>query len=143
MTVSLPKITLFNPIVLPDNRRVTMELVVENLPQLPGFASNVINFYDAPPPSPGPGAGPNSQDDPADKFPNVVLSINNSAGQEVASLLIVEHKEPQTSLTLHLRTPPDQNEQYTARAEMSLKKETIEVVEVPFTLNPMPAADQP
>ena len=144
MTAGSPKITLLNPIVLPDKRRVTMELMVENLPGLAGAASNVINFFDAPPPSPRLGSPPRNNNlddaDAADKYPNVILSIIDSGGQEVASLLIVEHKEPHTSLTLHLRAP-DLTEQYIARAEMSLKGDMLEVIEVPFVLNPTSVTD--
>jgi hypothetical protein len=130
-----PKISLLNPIVLPDNRRVTMEMIVDNLP---GGAANVISFFDTPPPSAAFGPGATGSDASHD-YPNVVLSILDSDGREVASLLIVEHREPHTSLTLHLRAP-NPTGRYTARAAMTLHDETLEVVDVPFTLNPPPPA---
>lgn len=130
-----PKISLLNPIVLPDNRRVTMEMVVENLPGIPHGASNMISFFDTPPASTafGPVCGNPAAGAAEGPYPNVVLSILDSRQREVASLLIVEHKEPHTSLTLHLRAP-DLQENYIARAEMTLDDEILEVVDVPFTL---------
>jgi hypothetical protein len=61
------------------------------------------------------------------------LSILNRSRQQVANLLIVEHKEKQTALTLHLPSP-DIQEQYLARAEMIYNDKTLDVVEVPFIL---------
>ena len=135
-----PKITSLKPVVLPDNRRVTMELVVDNLPSVGGKPFG-INLYDTPPASrlpltedefsdakPDPPSGRHEN-----QYPDIELSIFNCDQQEVASLLIVEHKEPFTSLTLHLRSP-QANERYTARAEMTYNDETLEIVEVPFTL---------
>ncbi|GAB4460890.1 MAG: hypothetical protein Kow0031_40270 [Anaerolineae bacterium] len=141
MPTMKPKISLLNPVVLPDNRRVTMEMIVDNLPGLSGGAANVISFFDTPPPSAafGAGASGTAAQEPQPDYPNVVLSILDGGGHEVASLLIVEHREPRTSLTLHLRAP-NPAEQYTARAEMSLNDEILEVVDVPFTLNPPPPA---
>jgi hypothetical protein len=141
-TTTPPKISLLNPIVLPDNRRVTMEMVVENLPGLSGGASNMVSFFDTPPESAafGPSCGTPSAGAAEGPYPNVVLSILNGEGREVASLLIVEHKEARTALTLHLRAPNPQ-ENYTARAEMTLDDEVLEVIDVPFTLNPPSATD--
>lgn len=137
---SPPKISLLNPIVLPDNRRVTMEMVVENLPGVGNGASNMISFFDTPPESASFGSVCGSGNADAGPYPNVVLSILDAAGREVASLLIVEHREARTALTLHLRAPNPQ-ENYTARAEMTLNDEVLEVVDVPFSLNPPPSAD--
>lgn len=126
MTNTLPKITSFNPIVLPDRRRVTLDMVVENLPTMfSNVAFTMPELGSTPPPKVEPGA--------PSPYPNIVLSILNSQRQEVASMLIVEHKEPHTALTLHLRVP-NQNEQYTARAEMTYQNDTLDVVEVPFML---------
>jgi hypothetical protein len=125
-----PKIISLKPIVLADNRRVILEMVVEGLanpapnnmllmPDLPGEPT-------ATPPKPDP--------DAPSPYPNVELSILNSRRQQVTSLFIVEHKESHTDLTLHLSQPKPQ-EQYTARAEMSYNEETIDVLEVPFRVN--------
>ncbi len=126
MTEKLPRIATFRPVVLPDRRRVTMEMVVDNLPTV--FANVSFSFPDM---SPSPPEKPDP--DAPSPYPDVVLSILNSQRREVASLLIVEHKEPHTSLTLHLRAPND-SEQYIARAEMTYQNNTLDVVEVPFTL---------
>jgi hypothetical protein len=67
------------------------------------------------------------------EFPDIELSIFNSDQQEVASLLIIEHKESFTALTLHLRSPQADG-RYTARAKMTHDNKTLEIVEVPFTL---------
>ena len=126
MTQKKPKIASLQPVVLPDQRRVTLELAVEHLPTL---FSNVTFMVDTPPAQP---AKPNP--DAPSPYPNLELSILDSQRQEVASLFIIEHREPFTSLTLHLRTAQPAG-QYTARAEMTYMDEIIDVVETPFTLN--------
>jgi hypothetical protein len=130
MTQTKPAIASLQPVVLPDNRRVTLEMVVENLPALfANLAFTMPDMLDAPPakPSKPPADAPSP-------YPNVELSILNSRRQQVANLFIVEHKERFTSLTMHLREP-DMHEQYTARAEMTYQDQIIDVVEVPFTLH--------
>ena len=129
MTQQKPTIASLQPIVLPDKRRVTMELVVENLPTL--FANVAFSMPDMlgqPAPKP-----PRPADTPS-PYPNLELSILNSRRQQIATLFIVEHKERVTSLTMHLRQP-EVHEQYTARAEMTYMDEIIDVVETPFTLH--------
>jgi hypothetical protein len=106
------------------------DMVVENLPN----ASTNITFMmpdlagDRLPTAPNPGAAPTSP------YPNIELSILNSQRQAVATTFIVEHKEEHTTLTLHLRVP-DFQEHYIARAEMTYEDQTLQVVEIPFTLN--------
>jgi hypothetical protein len=123
-----PTIASLQPVVLPDNRRVTMELVVENLPDT--FAN--IMFM------------PDKFDQPLDKptrpdpntpspYPNLELSILDGHRQQIATLFIVEHKEQHLSQTMHLREP-DAQEQYIARAEMIYQDEIIDVIETPFGL---------
>lgn len=144
MTQNLPKITALNPVVLPDNRRVIMEMVIENLPNAGAGSSCAVNFFDAPPAPEGtfelntpPAGGGNGNTPPApSEYPDVELSILNGRRQEVAGLLIVEHKEAVTSLTLHLRAAPNPAETYTARAQMTLNQQSIATVETPFELNP-------
>ena len=130
MTNKQPKIALLKPIVLADNRRVILEMVVE------GLANPTPNNMLVMPDLPGEtGAGPPKPDpDAPSPYPNVELSILNSRRQQVASLFIVEHKESHTDLPLHLPQPEPQ-EQYTARAEMTYNEETIDIVESPFRLN--------
>ena len=124
----IPKITHFQPVVLKGSRRVTLQMTVENLVTtnsnillMPDFTDEMATL----PAKPDPNA--------ASPYPNIELSILNQKRQQVALLYIVEHKEPDTALTLHLRSP-NPNEQYTARAEMTHNDETLDVVEVAFTL---------
>lgn len=131
MTEQHPKITQLNPIVMPDKRRVMLEMVVDNLPTVfSNVAFTMPDMLDQPPTAP-----PKPDPDAPSPYPDIVLSISNSQGREVASLLIVEHKEQFTSLTLHLRRPADPAEQYTAKAEMIYQGKVLDAVDVPFTLN--------
>lgn len=127
MTQNKPRIVSLQPIVLGDNRRVTMELVVENLPTV--FANVAFTMPDTPPTKP-----PKPADDVPSPYPNLELSILNRRRQQVASLFIVEHKEEFTALTMHLRQP-DPQEDYTARAEMTYQDKILDVVETSFRLH--------
>ena len=131
MSNKQPKIISFKPIVLEDNRRVILAMVVEGLAT--PASNNMLLMPDLPgePPSAGP---PKQDPDAPSPYPNVELSILNSRRQQLASLFIVEHKEKHTDLTLHLPHPEPQ-EQYTARAEMTYNEEIIDVIEAPFELN--------
>jgi hypothetical protein len=104
------------------------ELVVDDLPNLFSNVSLTMPGFTAPE---GPAAPAANTPSP---YPNIELSILNSQRHEVAAVFIMEHKEKYTSLTLHLRSP-DLNEQYIARAEMTYQDKTLDVVEVPFTLD--------
>ena len=129
MTDKKPSITSLYPVVFGDNRRVIIEMVVEDLPATVSNIMFMPDLADTPP------AKPSKPDpDAPSPYPNVVLSILNSRRQQIVDILIVEHKEKHTSLTLHLPAS-DITEQYTARAEMTFNDETLDVVEVPFTLN--------
>lgn len=130
MSTNKPRIASLNPIVLEDNRRVTLELVVEDLPVT--FANvNLMmpDLLDVPPARP-----PKPDANTPSPYPNLELSILNSRRQQIASLFIVEHREQFTTLTIHLRVP-DPQEQYTARAEMIYQDEMIDELETPFTLH--------
>ncbi|MFC1976551.1 hypothetical protein ACFLXQ_09145 [Chloroflexota bacterium] len=131
-----PKITSLHPIVLADNRRVTFEMVVDNLPAM---SSNV--FFTMPDIPDTPPTPPKPDPDAPSPYPNIELSILNNQRQQVASLFIVEHKEKHTSLTLHL-SAPDPQEQYTARAEITHQDQTLDVVEMPFNLNLTGSTDE-
>ena len=125
-----PTIASLQAVVLADNRRVTLEMVVENLPTT--FANVAFSMPDMlDPPAVRP---PKPAADTPSPYPNIELSILNSRRQQVASLFIVEHKEKFTSLTLHLSSP-DVQEHYTARAEMTYLAEVIDIVETPFSLH--------
>jgi hypothetical protein len=151
------------PQPFPDLRRVSLNLRVSGLPTYGyGPGSNLINFFDMPqseeraqeekpvespatanvdlfPEAPSSnelpvGKGPMLGDDrPASPYPDLTLSILDQHGNEVATTFIIEHKEPELDFTLHLRTF-DPGATYVARAEMTLKDEVIQVVQVPFEL---------
>jgi len=129
MIQNKPRIVSLQPIVLGDNRRVTMELVVENLPAV--FANVAFTMPDML--DPAPAGPPKPAADVPSPYPNLELSILNRHRQQVASLFIVEHKEEFTALTMHLRQP-DLQEDYTARAEMTYQDEVLDVVETSFRL---------
>ena len=115
--------------VLQDNRRVTLELVVDNLPTIvPNVMFTMPDLADASPTPAKPDPSAPSPD------PNIELSILNRQRQPVASLFIVEHKEDRTALTLHIPAP-DLQEPYTARAEMTHQDQLLDVIETPFTLD--------
>jgi hypothetical protein len=131
MTKQQPRIVSLNPIVFDDNRRVTLEMVVEGLPDLFANVSLMMpEFMDKPPMRPAKAAA-----NTPSPYPNIELSILNGRREQIKSLLIVEHKEQFTALTMHLPFP-DLQEQYTARAEMSYQEEIVDVVEAPFALHP-------
>lgn len=118
-----PTITQLKPIVHSDKRRISMDMHVDNLPSAAGGITLTM---------PGDDPKPPASEVP---YPDITLSILDDTGQVVATLFIVEHKEAHTSLTLHLRAEPDFNITYTARAEMTYQQDTLQTVEVPFTLN--------
>lgn len=136
MTAKIPRIASFKPIVLEGQSRVSLEMVVENLPTT---AANVMlmmpDTLNEGPPGP-----PKSDPDAPTPYPNIELSILNSRRRQIASLFIVEYKETHTALTLHIPAP-DLTEQYIARAEMSHNGQVLDVVEVPFSLDRGEAAD--
>ncbi len=129
MSDNTPKIASLQPIVHDDNRRISMQMTVSNLPT---SFSNIMLMPDLM--TEGSGPPPKPDKDAPSPYPNIELSILNSQRQQIASLYIVEHKEPETGLTLHLTTP-DPAEQYTARAEMTYDEKIIDVVEVVFRLH--------
>jgi hypothetical protein len=128
MTDTKPQIASLQPTVLPDNRRITFEIVVTNLPPMINAFFTMPDTDDATSPSTDPDS------DKPSPYPNVELSVLNSRRQQIASLFIVEHKEEQVALTLHI-PDSDPHAQYIARAEMVYQDETIDVIETPFTLN--------
>jgi hypothetical protein len=131
MTAKKPRFASLKPIVLADNRRVTLELVVEDLPTtFANIAFTMPDTLDSASTRP-----PKPAADALSPYPNVELSVLNGRRHQIASLFIVEHKEEFTALTLHLPAP-DPQEHYSARAEMTYQDEIIDVAETSFTLNP-------
>jgi hypothetical protein len=131
MALKIPRITALQPLVLDDNHRVMMELVVEDLPTPPNVMLTLPDAVPSPPPK--------SDPDAPSPYPDIELSILDSRRQQVRSLLIIEHKERATNLTLHIPAP-DPTEQYTARAAMTHQHQIVQVVEIPFRLHPMDSA---
>ena len=66
-------------------------------------------------------------------YPNVELSILDPDGNQVAQLFIVEHKEAQVSMTMHLRQPRV-GEVYTAKADMIHARTLLQTLTTPFEL---------
>lgn len=132
MAHNTPKIASLNPIVMPDNRRIMFELVVEGLPNL--FSNVDLMMPDLSPNRPA-SPPPKPDADTPSPYPNIELTVLNAKKQQLATLFIVEHKEAHTSLTLHLRMAPDIEQDYTARAEMVYQGQTLDVIEIPFRLH--------
>ncbi len=65
--------------------------------------------------------------------PNVRLSCLDSAGNEVAEMLLVEWRDPYISLTLHLRQGVPEA-QYTLLAEIARDEQLLDGQEYPFQL---------
>ena len=128
MTDSKPQIKSLQPTVLPDNRRVTFNIVVTNLPPM------INAFFTMPDTGEGVASSPAQNPDEPSPYPNIELSVLNSQRQQIASLYIIEYKEEHTALTLHIPAS-DTQAQYIARAEMTYQDEIIDVIEIPFTLN--------
>ena len=133
MSEQKPRIVSLRPVVLKDNRRVTLELIVDNLPDT---TANVNFFMPDMAPDRPPQPSPHADPDTPSPYPDVELSILNPDGQKAASLFIVEHKEKHSALTLHLPAP-DLAGQYKARAEIIYQDEPLDIVETPFRLGPM------
>jgi hypothetical protein len=129
VTTRIPRITSLKPVVLPDLKRVMMEMIVEDLPPVTSTIALEL---------PGPANSARSSVSSLPPYPNIELSVLNSQGQTVATTLIVEHQEAYTNLTLHLRRP-DIKEKYTARAELTYQDETLQLIEAPFTLDQTPS----
>ena len=56
--------------------------------------------------------------------PNLTLTLADPDGALVASMLLVEIRDPYQSVTLHLRQPPRPGERYTLEAEL-IRDETV------------------
>jgi hypothetical protein len=71
---------------------------------------------------------------PFSTYPNLTLSLLDPDGATVATLFIVEAREPYQSLTLHLRQPPRPGEQYRLDIELSRDTHTLDARLIPFSL---------
>lgn len=135
MTNSVPQFVSLTPVVL-NPERVSLYLKTTNFPG----KSNVSLDFDL-----GDGVAQQNLanqelEDPEamlrnSPYPNVELSILDDEHNEVAQVIIVEHKEENISLTLHIRHPqPDKT--YIARADMIHNQQLIQTLTVPFKLQP-------
>ncbi len=67
-------------------------------------------------------------------YPNVALTITNPDGGVVATMFMVEIREPYQSLTLHLRQPPRAGERYALEIELSRDEAVLDTRSVGFDL---------
>lgn len=131
----MPEITLqlvsLKPIVL-DYNRVVLTL------RTAGFASapNVVLNFNAPADEPEALNFSRSES----PYPNVELALLDEDGRQVSQITVIEHRQAELSLTLHLRHPQP-GHLYTARAEMKHHHNTLHALNVPFILE-IPPADQ-
>ena len=142
MTNPMPQLVSLTPIVLtPD--RVLLNLETTNFVK----SSNLFLDFDQMEDTPNPEPEDAPRLDPTEEqsrlaiedaiqnspYPNVELLILDPDGHEVAQLFIVEHKEEQISMTMHLRRPR-LGETYTARAEMTHARKRLQTLDTPFQL---------
>lgn len=143
----VPQFETVTPTVL-DARRVSIHLKTINLPEQHGIGC-MVNFNDAnnlpkislsvePPPAPTTPAPPPEapEDMPAfeqSKFPVVEVNLVDANQQSVAHAMIIEHRDPELDITLHIREPQI-GSVYTAYAEMIYQQKLVQVVEAPFVL---------
>lgn len=119
------------PVVL-DYNRVVLSL------QTAGFASAPNVAFDFTPPADEPDPfGFSRSESP---YPNVDLTLLDEHGQQVSQITVIEHRQAELSLTLHLRHPQP-GHLYTARAEMKRRQDILHAINVPFILE-FPPEDQ-
>jgi hypothetical protein len=71
---------------------------------------------------------------PFSTYPNLELTLLNPAGKPVATMFIIEAREPYQSLTLHLRQPPEAGEQYRLQIELSRDGDMLDKRQLDFEL---------
>jgi hypothetical protein len=67
-------------------------------------------------------------------FPHLAFSAADPDGQIVATMFMVEIREPYQSVTLHLRQPPRPGERYTLEIELSRDEALLDARTVEFEL---------
>jgi len=141
---NVPQFETVTPTVL-DARRVSIHIKTANLPAQRGIGC-MVNFNDAnnlprialnsnTPTAPIP-----AKEAPADmaafeqsQFPVVEVNLMDANRQSVAHAMIIEHRDPEVDITLHIREP-QVGSIYTAYAEMIYRQKLVQVVEAPFIL---------
>lgn len=122
---NLPTITTLTPLLVAGKNQVAMDMRVENLPDItPNVTLTVPNqdtSLEVPPLS----------SEFLSPYPNIILTIFNHHNEQLTSLFIVEHKEPHTTLTLHLpeKLPPGE---YVGQAELLYAEKVIQTVTTLF-----------
>ncbi len=136
----VPQFEAVTPTVL-DTRRVSIHIKTINLPELTGIGacgvrlddaervSNVTLNFENTPPAPPQDASEFEQS----KFPVVEVNLIDENQQSVAHSMIIEHRDPEVDITLHIREPHP-GSVYTAYAEMIYQKKLVHVVQAPFKL---------
>lgn len=129
MSVIKPRFVSLKPIVL-DYNRVTLNLETTDFP----LVSNVTLTLDLPEsPSETETQSRSGKQVPDNPYPNVDLALLDDENNEVAQIAIIEHREKDLSLTLHLRNPqPGSN--YVAQATMVYNGAAVDSMRSPFTL---------
>lgn len=124
---NLPRITTLTPLLLAGKNQVTMDMLVENLPDTTANVTLTIPNQDTPldlsSPSP----------EFVSPYPNIILTIFNQHNEQLTSLFIVEHKEPRTTLTLHLPENLPSGE-YVGQAELLYAEDVIQTVTTTFQI---------
>ncbi len=154
----IPQFISVTPTVL-DDRRVTVNIKTANLPEVNRLGACLVNLDQPPTPNvtlnldtssapvaPTPPTG--KENDAAEngdavdmeqfeqsKFPVVEVNLVDADNNFVAHSMIIEHQEPDLSITLHVRSP-QQGQTYTAYAEMIYHQELVHVVSAPFIWEP-------
>lgn len=148
----IPQFISISPIVM-DERRVSVTLKTENLPDMPRLGACMAKFTDpptsnvsldlnAPLPKPAPIETPLAESDVAEsdenpfatsKYPVVELAMIDENDNSVAQITIIEHQEPELEVTLHLRQP-NLGHTYTLRAELIYQMESVQIMNQPFVL---------
>ena len=67
-------------------------------------------------------------------FPHLAFTVADPDGQVVATMFMVEIREPYQSVTLHLRQPPRPGERYMLEIELSREEMVLDVRAVAFDL---------
>lgn len=141
----VPQFETVTPTVL-DARRVSIHIKTINLPETVLGACGVrldnaertpnvqFNLDGIPATPPAPTEPPSEVSDfEQSKFPVVEVNLVDEDRQSVAHSMIVEHRDPEVDITLHIREP-HVGHTYTAYAEMIFQKKLVHVVEAPFIL---------
>ena len=152
----VPQFISVTPTVL-DDRRVTVNIKTANLPEMNRLGACLVNLDQPPAPNvtlnldtgsapvalPPVNEKPDTGDDESvdvsqfeqSKFPVVEVNLVDADDNFVAHSMIIEHQEPDLSITMHVRSP-QAGQTYTAYAEMIYHQELVHVVSASFVWEP-------